>query len=487
MAEVWSELLGVDTPGREDDFFALGGTSLRATQVAAATRRRLSMRPDLSRDLVGALLANPVLSAFAARVRELNTAGERPPREAAPIDFAAEAALDPDLRFTAPRAPQHTPPDSVLLTGGTGFLGVHLIDQLVRAGVRRLFCLTRAGGEAEGFRRLTARMRRYGVDPSRSEECLVPVAGELSAPRLGLEDAAWDTLARETQHIVHAGSQVNFAYPYEALRSANVGGTAAVLELATAHRLKPVHYVSTIAVIAGFGTAGTRYVSEDTPLAHPERISLGYPESKWVAERMVASAAEQGLPVSIHRPYEVTGTTDRGVWNTDTMMCALFRTIAETGIAPDIPLPLDFVPVDYTADVITRVVTGERPDGKVYHLTNPHDARLGLLVERLRALGYQVRTVPYDEWVETVARLTAEDPEHPMAPYIPMFIEPARDAGMSVKEMYFAGVFPQFDRTNTERVTAGGGPECPPVDARLIDLYLRYFRDVGYLPPPDAV
>ncbi|NSC22983.1 amino acid adenylation domain-containing protein [Streptomyces albus subsp. chlorinus] len=487
VAGIWGELLGTGAPGRDDDFFALGGTSLLATQAAAAVRRRFRIRPDLSRELVTALLANPTLSAFTARVRNLlDDDGAQHRYDAARPDFAAEAALDEHLRFAAPPAPRRTPPACVLLTGGTGFLGVHLIDQLAKAGVRKLFCLTRAGGEAEARERITARMHRYGVDPSVSASCLAPLPGELSRPRLGLDDSTWDTLAGETEHIVHAGSQVNFAYPYEALRSTNVGGTATVLRLAAEQRLKPVHYVSTIAVIAGFGVAGTRHVREDTPLAHPDRISLGYPESKWVAESMVASAGRRGLPVSIHRPYEVTGTRDRGVWNTDTMMCALFRTIAETGLAPDIPLPLDFVPVDYTAALVTHVVTHNEPDGRVYHLTNPRDARLDLFVDRLRAGGYQVRTVSYEQWVETVARLTAENPEHPMAPYIPMFIEPAHGARMSVKEMYFAGTFPDFDRTNAERAAADSGLVCPPVDARLLDLYLRHFRDVGYLPPPRA-
>ncbi|MCX2969802.1 MULTISPECIES: amino acid adenylation domain-containing protein [Streptomyces] len=485
VARIWRDLLGVDAAGRDDDLFALGGTSLLATRVAAATRRHFGIHPERSTELIRSLLDNATLAAFTARARELADPGAEPAGAADRPDFAAEARLDPALRFTAPEATAE-PPGTVLLTGATGFLGVYLIDRLVRAGADRVYCLTRARDATEGARRIAARMRRYGLDASACEEHIVPVPGELAEPHFGLADADWDALARACDLVVHSGTSVNFAYPYQALAPVNVGGTRTVLELAAAHRRKPVHHVSTIGVIAGFGTAGVRHVSEDTPLDHADRLSLGYMETKWVAERLVGEAAKRGLPVAVHRPYEITGTSDRGVWNTDTMMCALFRTIAESGLAPDIPLPLDFVPVDYTADVITRVITHEKPDGRVYHITNPRDARLDLLVERLRAMGYRVETVPYPTWLEAVARWTAEDPEHPMAPYVPMLTEPAHGAGMSVKEMYFAGTFPGFDRDNTERATAGGGPECPPVDAHLIDLNLRYLRDVGYLPPPEA-
>jgi amino acid adenylation domain-containing protein/thioester reductase-like protein len=527
LAEVWRGALGVDRVGRDDDFFALGGTSLRATQVAGTTRRLLGIDPAHGADLVHALLDNPTLKDFAARARRLGGtpapdrapgsragsgsgsragtesgtgSGERtdgtssgpadsadspgPADSAGSVDFAAETAWPQGLRFDAPVAGDPLHPHTVLLTGATGFLGVHLIAQLLGQGVRRVFCLARARTPDEALARVTARMRRYGLDPSDYEDRLVAFPGDLAAPHLGQDDANWRRLARETDVIVHAGSHVNFAYPYAALAPANVGGTRTVLELAAQERTKPVHYISTIAVIVGFGTAGVRHVAEDTPLDHAERISLGYPETKWVAERLIAQAAERGLPTSVHRPYEITGTTDRGVWNTDTMMCALFRTIAETGTAPRMALPLDFVPVDRTAAVIARIITHEKPDGRVYHETNPRPALLDLAVRRLRAMGYPVEDLPYDEWVASVDRLAAGDPEHPMAPYLPMFMEPAHDWGASVKQMYCEGTFPSFDRTNIERAIAGSGLEWPPVDDAMLDLYLGYLRETGFLPPP---
>ncbi|MFB8777982.1 SDR family oxidoreductase [Streptomyces broussonetiae] len=240
------------------------------------------------------------------------------------------------------------------------------------------------------------------------------------------------------------------------------------------------------------GGAGLRGVHHpgtgpDTPLDHADRISLGYPETKWVAEKLVIEAGRRGLPVAVHRPYEVTGTVDRGVWNTDTMMCALFRTIAETGLAPDMALPLDFVPVDYTADAITHIITHEEPDGRVYHLTNPRPARLPLLVDRLTTMGYLGRTVPYELWTEMLAELTARLPDHPMAPYLPMFVEPARDSEVSVKQMYTDGVFPTFSRHHTDAALAESALVCPPVDAGLLDTYLREFRRTGFLAPPSTI
>ncbi|MFH8751705.1 amino acid adenylation domain-containing protein [Streptomyces rimosus] len=480
VAGIWKHLLGTDQIRRDDDFFALGGTSLRATQVVTAVRDRLDLPADTRRTLIRHLLDGPALADFAARAEALRDGAH----DEAPVDFAAEARPDTRLRFDAPPAGDPTAPASVLLTGGTGFLGVHLIDQLVAAGIQHVYCLTRADDPDAAHARIAARMRHYGLDPSCCESRIVPVPGTLDAPRFGLDEDRWKELAHTTELIVHAGARVNFVYPYGALARTNVGGTRTVLELAAAHRTKPVHHVSTVAVHTGSAASGVRHIDEDTPPAHPERISLGYPETKWVAERLVARAAARGLPTAVHRPYEITGTRQRGVWNTDTMMCALFRTIAETGTAPDIPLPLNFVPVDHTAQAIVHILTHETPDGRAYHLTNPRPAELRLLVERLRAMGYPVDSVPYDDWTARLRDLTARHSDHPMVPYLPMFTETAGESHMPHVRLQCTDTFPALDRAHTADALDRLGSDCPPVDATLIDRYLHHFLDSRFLAPP---
>ncbi|ATL33013.1 amino acid adenylation domain-containing SDR family oxidoreductase [Streptomyces formicae] len=486
VAELWAEILGIEgNIGRERDFFALGGHSLQATRLAARCRARFDLAPEHSRYLIRTLLANPTVETFAARIEELATATVEDTQEQT-VDFEAAARLDPDLVF--PTA-THLPSTGrrVVLSGATGFLGTYLLDSLIRDhGAAHVYCLVRARSEAEGRQRLAARMRRYGLDLQAVGEHVTVVPGDLGAPRFGLAPVAFHALGEDSDTLLHAGSRVNFAYPYAALEAINVGGTRTMLDLARIGPAKAFHYVSSIAVIAGFGVAGVRHVDEDTPLRFADRISLGYPETKWVAERLVAQAAQQGLAAAVHRPYEITGTQDGGIWNTDTMMCALFRSIAETGLAPDIELPLDFVPVDYTAKAITHILAHRPAHGQVHHITNPHDARLPLLTERLRARGYPVRSVPYEEWVAFMADLTARDPSQPMAPFMPMFIEPAHQSDISVKEMYFAGTFPSFSRTTFEAAIDGSGLTCPPVDAAMLDPYLDYFTDSGFLQPPAA-
>jgi thioester reductase-like protein len=127
--------------------------------------------------------------------------------------------------------------------------------------------------------------------------------------------------------------------------------------LAAAHRGIPPRFVSTLAVLAGFGAAGVGRVDEDTALAFPEHLYMGYTESMWVAERILARAGVAGLPVAVHRPYEISGDLRSGAWNLESATCALFKVNVDSGVAPDIDLSLDLIPVDVLAAQILHIAT----------------------------------------------------------------------------------------------------------------------------------
>ncbi|MFD7662758.1 thioester reductase domain-containing protein, partial [Streptomyces sp. NPDC059788] len=425
--------------------------------------------------------------AHAAAVDRALRAG-RAGRRAAPgpateADFLREARLG--LRLPAARgpAPDWRDPARVLVTGATGFVGAFLLDRLARVTRAELLCPVRARDAAHARRRVCSNAARYGLDAAPYEHRLTCFPADLTAPRLGLSEERFGQLGEAAELILHAGAHVNFLYPYAALRPANVHGTRELVRLAAARRT-PLHFLSTIAVLAGFGTAGVRQVAEDTPLAHADHLTMGYAESKWVAERMLTEAAEAGLPVAVHRPYEVTGEEHTGICNTETAISSLFRVIAETGVAPDVPLPLDFVPVDHLAAAVVHLATHEPADGRTYHLTNPRPARLADMLARMRAAGYGIRELPYDAWVTELVRHVARHPGSPTTPFVSLCVDRSNKSDISVKEMYLDDVFPRLGRANTDRGLAGSGLRCPPTDAALLDRYLAFFRSSGFLPPP---
>ncbi|GAA2612953.1 amino acid adenylation domain-containing protein [Actinomadura fulvescens] len=484
VARVWTGLLGVDAVGRGDDFFDLGGQSLQLIRLVAALRDgldRLEHLPD--RTLIGMVLDKPVLHEFAASIDDARHEGTASSDR---VDFRKEADLDRAVRFDSGPVPGLEPPRAILLTGATGFLGAFLVHELMKTTEARLVCPVRARDADDGLRRVEAALRRWGLPLDGLAQRVTALPADLGEPGLGLGDERFADLAAQSDLILHNGAHVNFLYPYRRLAAANVGSVRELIRFAATSPLKPFHYVSSIDVFAGLAATGVRRMNEDDPLGDPEVLAQGYAETKWVAESLLGRAAGRGLPVSLYRPFEITGTRDRGIQSTDTMMSAFIKAVAETGLAPQVPMILNLVPVDFAAAALAHLLLREPPHGRAYHLGNPAPAPLSLLVERLRAFGYGVREVPYDEWCRAMKEAVQRDPDMALANYLPMFTERSERTGLSVFEAHFSGNMPELDQTNARRALDGTGLACPPVDADLLDRYLDYFLASGFLTPATA-
>ncbi|WP_159942641.1 amino acid adenylation domain-containing SDR family oxidoreductase [Nocardiopsis sp. FR6] len=480
VVSAWRTAIGV-TPKPGDDFFLIGGDSLLAAEAVNRTRAALGVGAEHGSALIRALIERPELEEFIRAVERILSDSAATPETS--TDFEAEARLGLELAPRRGPAPNPSDPAEVLLTGATGFVGAYLLDRLLSQTGARVHCPVRARDAQQAQRRVLANLARYGLSTPGDQDRLVCFPADLSAERLGLAEPHAAHLADRLDLILHSGAQVNFVYPYSALRATNVEGTREIVRLSAPRRV-PVHFLSTIAVLAGFGSAGVRHVTEDMPLAYADRLTMGYAESKWVAERLLGEAGRLGLPVTVYRPYEITGDRDSGICNTETAICSMFKMIAETGVAPDMELPMDFVPVDHLVDTILHVATGHSPARPVYHLTNPSPARLSDVVRRMRAAGCRIRTLPYQDWVTELVRHVAEDPTSPTAPFVSLCVDRGKGTDLSVKELYLKEVFPSLGRTNAEAAVTEAGLTCPPVDDALIDRYLDFMFDCGFIRRP---
>nr|KAJ3407113.1 large subunit of alpha-aminoadipate reductase [Polyrhizophydium stewartii] len=181
------------------------------------------------------------------------------------------------------------------------------------------------------------------------------VAGDLSAERFGLSDTVWDALCHEVDVIIHNGAFVHWFYPYSEMRGPNVIGTRTGLQLATTHRLKPFHYVSTISTLAYGDTL------ENTDL-EMSRTSLirGYAQSKWMAEKLVMRAQSRGVPATIFRSNRISGDSRHGVCNTDDFVWRLVKGAAQLGKIPRDSRDVSICAVDHVAACLVEIALSPR-------------------------------------------------------------------------------------------------------------------------------
>jgi thioester reductase-like protein len=473
VVEICAQVLGMERVGLTDNFFELGGSSLQAARLIFQVREQFQVQLPLH-----ILFAEPTVAGLCAAIEQQQLAHSGLPLHAPGLkeEMLADAQLDPDITLGQTKLPrgEWLRPRHVLLTGATGFVGAFLLRDLLQQSKATIHCLVRATDVQDGLGRLRRNLADYGLWNEKFTRRLVVVLGDLARPRLGLDDTTYAHLAKTIDVIYHNGALVNFVYPYQAHRAANVGGTREVLRLAVQERLKAVHVVSTLSVFH----AGTQHEQNGRVFYENDDLDAldlpfgGYAQSKWVAEKLTLAARDRGLPVALYRPGLVAGDSKSGAWNTADLMSTMARASFLLGAIPELEADVDIVPVDYVSAAIIHLSRQPESLGQIFHLSNPHPVPYRALRGWLREMGITFNTVPFTEWRQRLAEQAAQFGGEFVGPFLPLLEE------VSAEQAYM----PPFDCRNTLSGLAGSGIVCPPLGPALLRTYLAYYGRQGLLP-----
>ena len=391
-----------------------------------------------------------------------------------------DTSIDPEgVPFERSGEPRH-----ILLTGATGFLGAFLLRELLERTEADIHCLVRAESADEGRTRLRQTLQSYSLWQPDFSARIVPVPGDLGMPVLGLSAQSTADLASTIDVIYHSGAFVNWIYPYERLKAANVLGTQEILRLATRIRLKPVHFVSSLGVFPLLGYSGVDTIREHDTLDHNGLLYGGYLQSKWVADKLVLAARSRGLPVCVYRPGLITGHSETGAWNTGDVTSRMLKSWIELEGAPVFAFDeTDMTPVDYISRAIVCLAARKDSFGKIFHIANSRRVQLGKIADWMRMFGYRLRRVPYDSWVAELLTRPGSSREDVVSSLVPLFsLSIAGEASSVLKSL------PDFDCQNTLSGLADSPIRCSPIDDRVLGNYFSHFISRGFVdPPPSAV
>ncbi|WP_459480612.1 amino acid adenylation domain-containing protein [Clostridium saccharoperbutylacetonicum] len=456
VAKLWSEMLEIDKIGLNDNFFDIGGHSFLAIKLINEIEKVMKFKLKLSE-----FLMNPTIK-HVVEIKSNENCKVGSDLKVEETNFLNDANLPLEIQSSWYN------PKKILLTGATGHLGINLlVDLLKQYKEAWVYCLVRGNDIDDGAKRIKNKLIQNQLWNEEIMKRIIPVIGNLEEAFLGMKHNIFDELSREIDVIYHNGAYVNFAYPYEVLKNANVEGTKEVVRLATNKKMKLIHYISTTSVYENL--EGRKDVDDNELLISNEKLenTLGYTQSKWVAERIIRNAMKRGIPVTIYRPDVVTGSSKSGVWNSSDYASKILLNIIKLGIIPEENLKFNWIPVDYVSKVITYI--SAKPDtlNKMFNLVSPNSFTISKLGEWLTNIGYPVEELSIDKWCEKIDNyMKTNDNEEEIPSEI-----------LAAAKEYNEDKLVTCISSNLEKFVKKGLIEYPTMNEEIIRKYVEFYRD----------
>lgn len=415
LCQIFAQVLHLDEQqvGVTDSFFDLGGTSLQAARIVL-----LAKRADITLEY-GMIFEHPTARELAKCVQ---TGGNLIPARTLSLPSACDdnALCSPQeqaiLRDVLGKNRDyqkgvHTL-GTILLTGATGFLGIHILHQLLTTTDSTIYCVVRPKNRITSEKRLKGALFYYfenSFDAAFGKRLFAVNGDILHDPIADLPaDAQIDTVIHCAANVSHFGAD-------DRIRQTNVDGVCNLISFCKAHDAALVH-ISTLSV-GGFidqAQADMGVSLSEQRLWLRQDLSNVYLESKFLAEKSILLQIPNGLRAKIMRVGNLQGRLTDGEFQMNQSsngFTKLLQSMVKTGRCPHTLAysRVNFSPVDAVARAICRMAGSQDPY-TIFHIFDDHDLPVSYLLEQLAAIGYPIEVIS-DQAFDAFVMESAEQPQ----------------------------------------------------------------------------
>lgn len=366
---------------------------------------------------------------------------------------------------------------SYFVTGATGFIGRHLIPELIDHREGPIFVLCRESSLA----RMETLIQRWGS--SRVQ----PVVGDLGAPGLGIAEDWIAEHAGAIDHFFHLAAIYDMTADDATNDAMNVDGTRHALELADRLQAGCFHQTSSVAAAGDHrGVFTEEMFDEGQPLPSP------YHRTKYESERIVREEAQ--VPWRVYRPAIVVGHSETGAMDKIDGPYYFFRAIKKLrdGLPSWLPLvgvdlgETNVVPVDYVTKAMDHLAHLPDRDGEAFHLVNPEpQPTVDMINSFCAAAGAPKFATPADRATDLLPR--ALRPASLLArvtrtaPARLVLDQTLGRLGIPAEVIGHSSFTATFDSRITEQALAGSGIAVPDLEsyARTLWSYWEEYLDTS--------
>jgi NAD(P)-dependent dehydrogenase (short-subunit alcohol dehydrogenase family) len=360
---------------------------------------------------------------------------------------------------------------SYYMTGATGFIGRHLVEELLRNREGDVFVLVREDSRDK----LDALIARWP-----DAERVKPVVGDLQQRNLGHDDAWVEEHRGRIDHVFHLAAIYDMTAPDELNERLNIGGTRHAVELANALDAGHLHHMSSVAITGEF-----KGLFREDMFDEGQKLPSAYHRTKYESERVVREQAT--VPWRVYRPSIVIGDSRTGEMDKVDGPYYFFKLIQKTRSVLPQWFPLvgpelgwtNIVPVDFVARATDHIAHVPDLDGQAFHLMAPKSQRSGEVLNIFARAAHAPHLA-----MRVDKRLTDALPKGVVSLMmnLPALRNVRReilaDLGLPEEVLEHVGFTAQFDTRDTERALRGSGIEVPPLDSYAAKIWDYWERNL---------
>ncbi|KAH8704314.1 hypothetical protein GQ44DRAFT_692722 [Phaeosphaeriaceae sp. PMI808] len=404
-------------PSITDDLFKLGMDSQQATQLHHFVVLQSQNSPELRANDVNIpndlVYLQSSISKIAAYLRS-------PRYKASRSKISYEDLMNKYVIASWPMKVNSNAGATVLLTGGSGALGCHLLAQLAaHSGVDRIICLNRR------HRSLEPHTRQFMCNDTKGAPIHFSVIDKIdilcsdtTRKDLGLSNAIYGRLASSVTHILHSAFQIDLLRGEDHF-SSQYTTMANLLYLATQCMSTPKFmFVSSIAAVEQYQSP----ILTTGPVLVPEQLfgsdwklpSLGYGTAKLVCEKMLEQATNShGINGIIVRCGQISGSKTNGFWNEKEFVPIMLNLSRRMGALPSLEGIISWLPLEDAATVLSEVLVASPPSSEetrmtVYHVQN-FNYQAWSDIMQLFSIVLQLPTISHRTWLEGIRKLKRDE------------------------------------------------------------------------------
>ncbi|AZJ24791.1 non-ribosomal peptide synthetase (plasmid) [Bacillus wiedmannii bv. thuringiensis] len=430
LAKVWEEVLGVPHIGLQDDFFALGGHSLKIMPTL------VKLKPYCPTLHIQDFFQYRTIEKLAEKIendRQKYMMIETNQKEHNSRGNLYIPKQRPTNQNYMPLQISKQYPQCVLLTGVTGFLGAHILQQLLRLPNTIVYCLVRPQKSVAIEEKVMEKMQFYFGEQivEQMKNRVYTIEGDLSEKYIGLTTDIQEKLASKIDTIIHCGGDVRHYGDRDHFKKVNVESTHYLLQMSKKAGAR-FHYISTVSISGHRSDDPAEFLFSEQDFDRGQRVDNVYVESKFIAEKLVREAMKEGVPATVYRVGNLVGHTRDGKFQQNIEGNAFYRLIKALLLlkkAPDIQTKVDLVPVNFGSEAIVGLTCTEQSKGETFHICNPVQLEWQQFIAQLQQTGYLLELIQGEEFMNLFTNHTlSEEQRYALELLIPVLEETEKNS-----------------------------------------------------------